>query len=222
MGRRYRFAQQPAIAQWNCVRLGEALAPLFADDVPLQAGIDAFRARYVQRYDLMNRAKFGLAERHDGDDDLMRDAFALLYDANTDYTNFFRALSGERATSEMFGALFGDASGHVFYVADALTAHRARFGMWFERWQERVMREARSASARASAMQRVNPVYVLRNYLAQEAIDAAERGDPSRVHTLLALVQHPYDDHHGDMMFAAKRPEWAKTKVGCSMLSCSS
>ncbi len=224
-GRRYRFGQQPAIAQWNLIRLAEALVPLFGDDAPLAHGIDRYAAVYAAEYAAMNAAKFGFMRYDEAEQTLVREAFALLYTASIDYTLFFRALGNipdsalSAASAEQpLWALLGD----VFYDDLKRDAHAHDLDAWLHRWLTLVQTHGRACSERRAAMQTVNPKYVLRNYLAQQAIDAATAGDASLVHTLLEVMRRPYDEQPEHGQFAAKRPEWARVKAGCSMLSCSS
>src|SRR5690606_2986311 len=93
---------------------------------------------------------------------------------------------------------------------------------WLREHGARVLAEGQPAAARRAAMNRVNPLYVPRNYLAQQAIDAAEVGDTAELETLLEVLRRPYDEQPGRERFAARRPDWARDRPGCSMLSCSS
>jgi uncharacterized protein YdiU (UPF0061 family) len=175
---------------------------------------------YLAEYEAMNAAKFGFTARGEAEQLLVREGFALLYEAEVDYTLFFRALGeiGDTLPGEHPSRLLGD----VFYDEAKRDAKADALDAWLRRWHDRVQQHGRSAAVRRAAMHAVNPRYVLRNYLAQQAIDAATAGDTSLVHTLLEVMRRPYDDQPEYAHFAARRPEWARVKAGCSMLSCSS
>jgi uncharacterized protein YdiU (UPF0061 family) len=224
-GRRYRYAQQPAIAQWNLVRLAEAVAPLFGSEAPLHDAIARFGSTFTHEYDRMNAAKLGIPDMRGtveaGDVALAREALMLLRQAEMDYTLFFRALGeigdilpGDRAPSTLLG--------DVFYDDEARDAQAPALDAWIRRWHARVSREGDAAAARRARMHAVNPRYVLRNYLAQQAAERAEAGDPSMIHRLLDVVRRPYDDQPGHADLAVRRPGWARDRPGSSMLSCSS
>jgi uncharacterized protein YdiU (UPF0061 family) len=99
---------------------------------------------------------------------------------------------------------------------------RGRIGSWLRAYIRRVGQDGTPDALRRERMNAVNPKYVLRNYLAQLAIDKAEAGDFAMVSELLDLLRRPYDEQPGKEAFAEKRPEWARHRPGCSMLSCSS
>ncbi len=218
-GRRYRFGHQPNIAQWNLVRLAEAIAPLFPPGDHLQAGVDRFADTFVAEYDAMNASKFGLALSEDAKS-IMRDGYQLLYDAEVDFTRFFRALGEipDTLSAPLTIAILGD----VFYDDARRDANADAFNQWLQRWHGLALSSGVVFEERRARMHAVNPWFVLRNYVAQQAIDAAESGDPTVVRTLLEVLRNPYDEQPAFAQYAQRRPEWAKTKAGCSMLSCSS
>lgn len=213
-GRRYRYAQQPGIGQWNLERLADAIRPLFPTIEPLTRGLERYVEAFNVEYRAMLAAKLGLAGLDGEDEVIAQEGLTLLEAAEMDYTRFFRAL-GELPT-ELPGedaalvALLGD----VFYSEPKRATHVERLAAWIRRWRPRGVRQA--------GMSRVNPRYVLRNYLAQQAIDKATMGDPTLVHELLEVMRRPYEDQPGREAFAEKRPDWARHRAGCSMLSCSS
>jgi uncharacterized protein YdiU (UPF0061 family) len=210
------------VAHWNLLQLANALALLFDDPAPLQAGLDRFVTVYDSGYRSMLADRLGWDEPHDGDDVLVTDLFGLLQRTEVDQVVFHRDLArvpvAEADDDELLAPL-ADAWYRPENIAGDL---RAAFVSWLRAWGARAVGGGLSDDERRRRMDAVNPRFVLRNYLAQEAIDAAEQGDPSLVHELLDVLRRPYEEQPGRERFAAKRPEWARHRVGCSMLSCSS
>ncbi|HET6471853.1 MAG TPA: protein adenylyltransferase SelO family protein, partial [Pseudomonadales bacterium] len=157
----------------------------------------------------------------EADEALLTDLDALLRRAETDMTIFFRRLADVEpaATDDALMAPLLDS----YYVPAQLTPDvRANTAQWLRRYLDRCAAEGRPTVERRRAMNAVNPKYVLRNYLAQLAIDKAEQGDYALVRELLDVLRAPYDEQPGRETFAQRRPDWARHRVGCSMLSCSS
>ncbi|MBV6841194.1 YdiU family protein [Xanthomonas euvesicatoria] len=216
-GRRDRFGTQPQVAYWNLGRLAQALAPLFADQALLQYGLDRFRDTYLACDRRDTAAKLGLAECRDEDLQLIDALRALMRESEMDMTLTFRGLI-DLSPEHPDPAQLRDA----FYDEDKRLADAPQLQQWLQRYAARLQQDPLSPEERRARMRLANPRYVLRNYLAQQAIDRAEQGDPSGVQELLEVMRRPYDDQHGRDAFAARRPDWARDRAGCSMLSCSS
>jgi uncharacterized protein YdiU (UPF0061 family) len=222
-GRRYRFGRQPQIAHWNLGRLANALAPAFESHDALLAGLQ----RYVDAFTEADRgniaAKLGLAACLDEDVELMQALHALLQTAEVDMTLFFRALGDMSDMSDAdLDAPALAPFGTAFYDDAKRRQAEPAFRDWLARYRVRLRRDALPPPERRARMRAANPRYVLRNYLAQQAIDRAEQGDDAGIHELLEVLRRPYDDQPGRERFAERRPDWARDRAGCSMLSCSS
>jgi uncharacterized protein YdiU (UPF0061 family) len=225
-GRRYRFGHQPRVALWNLVRLAEAISPLVPDEQALQEALRCYQDTLDDEVQAMMAQKLGLrAFEPETDVDLVGSLMSVLPRAETDMTIFYRRLAdlpcasaeADAESDERLVARIGEAHyGELTREQVQLTAG------WLRDYRARVRRDGRRDGERREAMNRVNPKYVLRNYLAQQAIDRAEAGDPSMVHELLEVMRRPYDDQPEREAWAGKRPDWARDKPGCSMLSCSS
>ncbi|TDR44150.1 uncharacterized protein YdiU (UPF0061 family) [Tahibacter aquaticus] len=215
--RRYRFGQQVQIAYWNLGRLAGAVAPLLSSHDGLHQGLQAYVDTFVAADQATIAAKLGLAECSEDDVALMQSLHALMTDAEVDMTLFFRGLADVDASA-------GDVAGlrDSFYDEAKYTAAKPAFDAWLQQYAARLAEDGTPLPQRRARMNAVNPRYVLRNYLAQIAIDKAEQGDLSSVHELLDTLRRPYDDQPGREHLAQRRPDWARSRAGCSMLSCSS
>ena len=222
---RYRYGNQPQIAMWNLVQLANALVPIVGDPEPLQSTIETVIDGYEAKYIAMMRSKLGLTDSREDDRGLVDQLHEVLQLTETDMTIFFRRLAhveGEATTPDVAKAIqpFFEA----FYQPDELTGEVLdKWESWMIRYRTRRDGEEDSdAGRRIERMNAVNPKYVLRNYMAQLAIDKATAGDMSLIDELYRLLQRPYDEQPESQKWFAKRPDWARNKVGCSMLSCSS
>ncbi|SDW88960.1 protein adenylyltransferase SelO [Lysobacter enzymogenes] len=216
--RRYRYGQQPQVAYWNLSQLAGALSPLIATEA-LQDGL----RRYVETYNQAERdaiaRKLGLRDCSDGDVALMQELRGWLQANEIDMTIFFRALADIDVRVERPDpAPLAEAA----YDPERAAAAEPALRDWLARYAARAREDGSPADEREARMDAANPRYVLRNYLAQQAIDRAEQGDLAGVHELLDVMRRPYHDQPGREAFAAKRPDWARERAGCSMLSCSS
>ncbi|WNG44045.1 YdiU family protein [Archangium minus] len=220
--RRYRYGNQPGIGLWNVERLGTALMPLFeGDEALLNAGLLEYERTFQNELAARFAAKLGLSSLEDeADVELVNGCFAWLVEEETDMTLFFRGLSRVVTASTAPGE-FPAVLREAFY-GQVSEAHLAKGLQWLTAWWKRTRREDAAPAELARRMDAVNPKYVLRNYLAQEAIEAAYAGDDSKVHVLLEVMRRPFDEQPGREAYAAKRPDWARSKPGCSALSCSS
>ncbi len=201
---RYAFDQQPSIGLWNCHALAQALTSLIPEQ-NIETALELYRPALVERYSSVMRQKLGLATEQDEDQAIVHQLLQLLTAEHRDYSTFFRALA-ETEKEERSCKLRDD-----FVDRDA-------FDSWFKVYRQRLLQEDQTDQQRHNAMNRINPKYILRNYLAQQAIDAAVKEDNfSEVDKLLTLVQNPFDDHPGMEEYAKPAPAWGKElEISCS------
>jgi uncharacterized protein YdiU (UPF0061 family) len=206
-GGRYAFGRQPQVAWWNLHALGHALKPLCDDpDTTLPAVLDTFGDLFTEAYSGHLRAKLGLELAEDADKALLDDLLGLLAGERVDHTIAFRALAG-----------FDRGAGATPAALRDLFIARADADAWGERYLRRLESETRSDADRRAAMNRANPKYILRNHLAQRAIDLASVGDFAEVRALHELLRRPYDEQPALSHYAALPPDWARgIEVSCS------
>jgi len=224
--KRYRFENQPDIGLWNLLKLANALYPLIEDAKPLEAILHEYKANYEPAYQQMMKDKLGLENSFEDDKILIQHLEEALHLTETDMTIFFRNLANFKKNTKVKSAVdkeFMNAVLDAFYKPEELTGNILSFWKtWFTNYAARLNAGSSSDEVRKERMDKVNPKYVLRNYMAQVAIDAADNGDYQLVKDFLDLLRQPYTEQPAMEKWFVKRPEWARHKVGCSMLSCSS
>jgi serine/tyrosine/threonine adenylyltransferase len=221
-GRRYAFGQQPRVALWNLMALAQALGPLLPDPQALRPILDEYAAIFTTEYHRLMARKLGFAPLSAEDHKLLEDLPAALEAAEMDMMLFFRGLSRAvpallRQENEAVENLLTAAS----YAAPGSAGH-APLREWLRRYTQRLQQETAAPEAIQAGMLAANPKYVLRNYLAQQAIEAAEAGDLAPLHRLHEALKTPFAEQPEHEALAAKRPEWARDKPGSATLSCSS
>ena len=222
-GRRYCYGRQPQIAHWNLAQLANALLPLVGDPEPLEQPLREYPRLFEHGWLEAMTAKLGLVA-HTGapDRELIQELLRLLPLVETDMTCFFRLLA-EVTTQPGQEQARLDPLLPAYYRPEQLTpTYRQQILAWLDRYLDRLRQDGVPDPVRRERMHTVNPRFVLRNYLAQLAIDAATQGDFAPVRELLDLLRRPYAEQPGRERYAEKRPEWARHRPGCSMLSCSS
>lgn len=226
--RRYCFGNQPQIAFWNLRKLAEAISPLIERIEPLQQAMNVYAKGFEQAWKAMIAGKLGLnAFDPATDDELIAELLVVLQLVETDMTIFYRKLAmidtGLESLTDAGDEVLLLPLMDAYYVPEKMNyEHKTRIGNWLRSYIKRVRDDGTPDDLRRKRMNAVNPKYVLRNYLAQLAIDKAEQGEFAMVSDLLELLRHPYDEQPGKEELAAKRPDWARQRAGCSMLSCSS
>ncbi|MBJ3815569.1 YdiU family protein [Shimwellia pseudoproteus] len=198
---RYAFDNQPAVGLWNLQCLARALSPLIAVD-DLNAALDLYPQALSQAWGSHMRARMGFLTPMDGDNELLVELFSLMAREGSDYTRTFRMLSAteQYSASSPLRDEFID---------------RAGFDAWFSRYRQRLLDQQIADGVRQQAMYRANPAVVLRNWLAQRVISAAEHGDYAPLHELHQVLMQPFASRDDD--YTHRPPDWGKhLEVSCS------
>jgi len=224
-GRRYSYSNQPHIGQWNLLQLANAIYPLVKEAEPFQEALGYYNTLFMKGWNDMMAAKLGFKNFiPKTDDTLIGELVDILQLVETDMTIFFRNLASiSTSSNEPDEEQLPSALCEAHYKPEEITQEYShRLNSWVQSYIRRLQQDNLPGELRRQKMDSINPKYVLRNYLAQLAIDKAEEGDFTMVSDLLELLRNPYDEQPEMDHFAVKRPEWARNRAGCSMLSCSS
>lgn len=196
--KRYRFSQQPSIALWNLHQLATTLTLLGGN---FEKSLENYRTVFFQEWEKMMASKLGLIEFNQH---LVHELEGIMRIQEVDMTLFYRLLSTANVPDDLADAFYQTINSEV----------QEKLSLWITKW--------RALSPNLEIMNKVNPVFIPRNYLAQEAVDGVLVNDLSKLRSLELAMKTPYELNHATKPFFKKRPDWARTKAGCSMLSCSS
>ncbi|WP_455203684.1 protein adenylyltransferase SelO family protein, partial [Kaarinaea lacus] len=209
---RYAFNQQPSIGLFNLSCLAQAFLPLLAEDAEDAVNqakdlLSKYEPQFVHDYAKLSRQKLGLQKELKQDQELHATLLKLLDSNNVDYTRFFRALSGFSSDKDAINHGLRD----MFINRDA-------FDHWAQQYRKRLLAEGNDDSARKLTMNQVNPKYILRNYLAENAIrKATDEKDYTEIDRLIQVLSNPFDEQPQFESYAAEPPDWAQhIEVSCS------
>lgn len=199
---RYAWNVQPAVAHWNLYRLGGVFLGLGIEEDALRDALSGYQSNFLAVYHNNLCHKLGLESWREEDDALVDGWWRLLHQQRADFTLAFRHLAGVQDNPDDFLSLFSD-------------PQPAK--EWLQQYEQRLAAQGLPQSERRTMMLQSNPLYALRNHLAQQAIDAAAKGDTSEIETLLTLLRDPYTEKPGYERYAEQAPEWAqRLEVSCS------
>jgi uncharacterized protein YdiU (UPF0061 family) len=203
---RYSYVNQPHIGNWNCKALAQALLPLIGDIEEVKALLESYWPIYRAKYDDLLHLKLGLETKYPEDSKLIDGLFSILQQSRVDFTLFFRRLSSLEIDNFESNQSIRD-----------LFIDRESFDDWSVQYRRRLKLEQSNDSDRKVRMNKVNPKYILRNYLLQIAIEKAENGDFSEVDKLLRIMENPYDEQIENESYAKLPPDWANDlEISCS------
>jgi uncharacterized protein YdiU (UPF0061 family) len=220
-GKRYRFGNQSNIALWNLYQLANSLYPLIEEAAPLEEILNDYAKKYDEDFLEMMLKKLGITTKNDENENLIQQLLSNLEQTETDYTIFFRNLNQIEKTDSVEDCVVKITD--AFYKPEEVTGVILEtWHFWLAHYVTLLNKEMLSDKERKTLQNSVNPKYVLRNYMAQMAIELAEKEDYSLLNELYELLLHPYEEQPKNEKWFTKRPDWAREKIGSSMLSCSS
>jgi uncharacterized protein YdiU (UPF0061 family) len=203
---RYSYSMQPQIGHWNCYALGQALLPLIGTVEEVHTTMEIYKPEFATKLDGLLHVKLGLLATQPDDQALFNDMFTIMHNSHVDFTLFFRRLSELQVENPAADHKIRD----LFIDRDA-------FDAWALQYRSRLKQENSQDGVRKTAMNAVNPKYVLRNYLAQIAIEKAQNKDFSEITKLLSVLEKPFDEQPENEHYADLPPDWAsELEVSCS------